>query len=273
MPARMPARASSTGRARLSRLCLATALAATFALAGCVSDGSLSTHARGTPASGAMAGSGDARQQVAQWGDRYESGPEDKANILGYADALRRNDQLDQALEVLRRGLIKHSKDRDIAAAYGKVLAQKGHFKEALNVIQQAQTPTRPDWRLMSAEAAIHDQLGDHAHARELYTNALKIAPGEPSILNNLAMSHVLDNDLKTAETILRSAMASGTTDTRIRQNLALVLGLQGPLCRGRAGRQRRPSARRGQGQHGLPEAHARPARQGARGRLREDAD
>ncbi|MDJ0931043.1 tetratricopeptide repeat protein [Breoghania sp.] len=56
----------------------------------------------------------------------------------------------------------------------------------------------------------------------------MKIVPGEPSVLNNLAMSHVLENDLTSAEKILRSAMASSTKDTRIRQNLALVLSLQG---------------------------------------------
>ncbi|PTW62837.1 Flp pilus assembly protein TadD [Breoghania corrubedonensis] len=233
MPARMSARAGSIVRARAHSVCLSAALAAAFALSGCVTDG-VSTHTRGMSAAGqsssasAVPGSGDARQQVERWGQRYESEPNEKANILGYADALRRNDQLDQATEVLRRGLIKQKKDREISAAYGKVLAQSGHFKEALNVIQQAQTPTQPDWRLMSAEAAIHDQLGDHQNARHLYTEALKIVPGEPSVLNNLAMSYVLDNDLTTAEKILRTAMAGGAKNTRIRQNLALVLGLQG---------------------------------------------
>ena len=227
----MSARASSIRHSRARVVFMGAVLAAAFALSGCVSDGAMSGRGRGFSSSASSSvppGSGDARQQVAQWGDRYESAPDEKTNILAYADALRRNDQLDQAMEVLRKGIIKHRKDREIAAAYGKILAQKGHFKEALNVIQQAQTPTQPDWRLMSAEAAIHDQLGDHQKARYLYAEALKIAPGEPSILNNLAMSHVLDNDLTSAEKILRSAMASGTKDTRIRQNLALVLGLQG---------------------------------------------
>ncbi len=223
----MPARINSSDPAAphtsrpMRRLTAIAGLAAALALAGCVSDGSLTGSGQGT--SGAVT-----HQAIGQWASRYEADPTEKANILGYADALRRNDQLDQSMEVLRRGLIKHQKDREIAAAYGKILAQKGHFKEALNVIQQAQTPTRPDWKLMSAEAAIHDQLGDRKRARYLYTEALKIVPGEPSVLNNLAMSHVLENDLTTAEKILHSAMASNKADPRVRQNLALVLGLQG---------------------------------------------
>ncbi|WP_319772405.1 tetratricopeptide repeat protein [Breoghania sp.] len=212
---------ASRKTAPLRRLAVIASLAAALMLGGCVSDGKVSSP------SGAS-GAGVSLQAVGQWASRYEADPSDKTNILGYSDALRRNDQLDQSMEVLRRGLIEHQKDREIAAAYGKILAQKGHFKEALNVIQQAQTPTRPDWKLMSAEAAIRDQLGERKRARYLYTEALKIVPGEPSVLNNLAMSHVLENDLTTAEKILRSAMARNRTDPRVRQNLALVLGLQG---------------------------------------------
>ncbi|MDJ0931042.1 tetratricopeptide repeat protein [Breoghania sp.] len=121
----------------------------------------MSAHTRGQSSAPAP-GTADTIKAVGYWEKRYETEPEEKANILGYAGALRRNDQLDQALEVLRRGLIKHREDREIAAAYGKILAQKGRFKEALNVIQEAQPPTQPDCKLMSAEAAIHDQLGDH---------------------------------------------------------------------------------------------------------------
>jgi len=38
----------------------------------------------------------------------------------------------------------------------------------------------------------------------------------------------VLEGDLKTAETYLRSAVAAPGSDSRVRQNLALVVGLQG---------------------------------------------
>lgn len=227
----MRASTETPARSRPARTRLLAVAACVFMLAGCVSDGSLSTHNRGLMGGSGAQTSGESEtghEATGYWGDRYASNPGDKANILGYAGALRRNDQLDQAREVLRKGVIKHRKDREIAAAYGKILAQNGRFKEALNVIQQAQTPTRPDWKLMSAEAAIHDQLGDHTRARRMYTETLKIVPGEPSVLNNLAMSYVLEDDLDTAEKILRTAMERGKPDTRIRQNLALVLGLQG---------------------------------------------
>ena len=52
--------------------------------------------------------------------------------------------------------------------------------------------------------------------------------PGEPSILSNLGMSHLLEGDLKTAENYMRQAVETQGADSRVRQNLALVVGLQG---------------------------------------------
>ena len=45
---------------------------------------------------------------------------------------------------------------------------------------------------------------------------------------NNLALSYALDGKADKAEQLLRTAVASGYDDKRVRQNLALVLGVQG---------------------------------------------
>ena len=52
--------------------------------------------------------------------------------------------------------------------------------------------------------------------------------PDEPSVLSNLGLSYVLSKDLPKAEEILRRAYAGTRADARVRQNLALVVGLQG---------------------------------------------
>ena len=123
---------------------------------------------------------------------------------------------------------IAHPKDRQVLAAYGKALAAAGQLEPALDAVRRAQTPEYPDWKLLSAEAAILDQLGQSKEAREIYRRALDLKPNEPSILSNLGMSYVLEGDLKTAETYLRSAVEASGADSRVRQNLALVVGLQG---------------------------------------------
>ena len=52
--------------------------------------------------------------------------------------------------------------------------------------------------------------------------------PEEPSVLSNLGLSYVLSKDLPKAEEVLRRAYASTRADARVRQNLGLVVGLQG---------------------------------------------
>ena len=112
--------------------------------------------------------------------------------------------------------------------AYGKALAGAGQFEPALDAVRRAQTPEYPDWKLLSAEGAILDQLGKQAEARALYRKALDLKPNEPSVMSNLGMSYVLEGDLRTAEVQLRSAAQAPGADSRVRQNLALVVGLQG---------------------------------------------
>ena len=158
----------------------------------------------------------------------YESNRDEKATGLAFAELLAAAGRSDQALAVMQQMAIKHSEDRDVLAAYGKAQAGAGNLNGALRSIRNAQRPDAPDWKLMSAEGAIHDQLGNSVQARALYKRALDMAPGEASILSNLGMSYVLEGDLPTAESYLSAAAGAKGADSRIRQNLALVVGLQG---------------------------------------------
>lgn len=161
-------------------------------------------------------------------GESYASNPNDKRIATNFAAALQMDGDADQSLAVMRKLAIAYPKDRDVLAAYGKALAANGQFEPALDAVRRAQTPEYPDWRLVSAEAAILDQMGHRDEARQNYRKALDLKPNEPSILSNLGMSYVLEGDLRTAETYMRSAAQQPNADSRVRQNLALVVGLQG---------------------------------------------
>ncbi len=161
-------------------------------------------------------------------GQAYEKNPRDPVNGVNYANLLRMNGRDAQALAVMQQVAIANPDDRNVLAAYGKAQAATGQLQQALDTIGRAQTPDRPDWRLISAEGAILDQMGRPNDARQRYRDALDIQPNEPSVLSNLGMSYLLTGDLRTAETYLRSAAGQPSADSRVRQNLALVVGLQG---------------------------------------------
>lgn len=161
-------------------------------------------------------------------GQRYDKNPKDKSVGMTYANILRMSGKNGQALSVMQQVAIANPTDREVLAAYGKAQAAAGQLEQALGTIGRAQTPDRPDWRLKSAEGAILDQLGRSNEARARYRDALDTQPNEPSVLSNLGMSYVLTGDLRTAETYLRQASQQPGADSRVRQNLALVVGLQG---------------------------------------------
>jgi Flp pilus assembly protein TadD len=98
-------------------------------------------------------------------------------------------------------------------------------------VLSSAHTPERPDWRVLSAQGAAADQLGQHQQAQALYETALRIKPDDPGVLSNLGLSYALSQKLPEAETVLRKAAAQPNADVRARQNLSLVLGLQGKFA------------------------------------------
>jgi len=165
---------------------------------------------------------------VAEWTRRYQASPDNRDNALGFAQALRNDARPGQAVEVLQKAMLQFPKDVAVASAYGKALAENGEFEEALKVVRAANNPRTPDWRLTSAEGAIQDALGNPGEARRLYQEALKLAPEEPTVLNNLGLSYVFTNELPKAEAALKRAVTNSRADSRVRQNLALVVGLQG---------------------------------------------
>jgi Flp pilus assembly protein TadD len=55
--------------------------------------------------------------------------------------------------------------------------------------------------------------------------------PDEPSVLSNLGLSYMLQNNLPRAEETLRRAHERNPAASRVRANLALVLGLEGKLA------------------------------------------
>lgn len=158
----------------------------------------------------------------------YTSSPQDRATAIKYAAVLRKRGQFSQAVAVLQNIAIKNPNDREVLGAFGKALADAGRLAEAASVLARAHTPENPNWSILSAQGSVADRMGDHEGARIYYQAALKIVPNEPTVLSNLGLSYMLSRDLPKAEAALRQAADSPRADTRVRQNLALVLSLQG---------------------------------------------
>jgi Flp pilus assembly protein TadD len=210
----------------VARHLVSAALVAVLAasLGGCqtMSDVTGSLASRTEPAAD------DPRRAVELYGERYRKNPKDADTALAYGQALRTTGQRAQACAVLEQATIANPGNKALLAAYGRALADNGNLQTAFDVLSRAHNPDNPDWSILSVQGTVLDKMGRHDEARRYYASALRIAPDEPSVLSNLGLSYMLTKELPKAEETLRRAYAGAHTDGRIRQNLALVVGLQG---------------------------------------------
>jgi Flp pilus assembly protein TadD len=175
-------------------------------------------------------------ENTQKWAKYWQTHQKDSKAAMSYAAHLRALSKHDQALSVLRKTAMSNPQDTEILAAYGKQLAVMRQFPEANKVLYKATATGTPTWEILSLHGTVLDRLGKHKEARSQYGSALKASPDNPKVVNNFAMSHAISGDPKKAEDLLLKAIAksAGRDDAQLRQNLALVLGLQGEFERAR---------------------------------------
>ena len=166
------------------------------------------------------------RELAAAWNQK----PGDEITGFAYADALTKLGQQTVALDVLKAVSVAHPADGAVQAKIGKTLLSAGRPGEAASVLERAVASKQADWKVYSALGSAYDQQGQYELARTQYNKALALQPNSISVQNNLGMSYALQGKLPEAERILRLAVAQpgSASVPRVRQNLALVVGLQG---------------------------------------------
>jgi Flp pilus assembly protein TadD len=169
-----------------------------------------------------------------EWAAAYAKKPEEAGNVLGYARALRALGSDDKALEVLKTGFEASPINGDIAAELGRLALEMNHLEIAKPALEMADQQAIRDWKTLSAQGTLRAKQGRYDQAQQYYLAALEIQPDAVSVINNLALSYMLDGKAQKAEELLRKAVSNGHDDKRLRQNLALVLGLQGKFAEAR---------------------------------------
>src|SRR5262249_3296185 len=216
-------------RARSARLLASAALLLAVGLvtAGCQTTQS-SDSASAMAAVAPSRDDADPRGAASAWGERHRANPNDPVAAINYAQALRASGQRSQAVAVLEQVALNNPKNTAVLGAYGRALADAGNYQQALDVLNQAHTPDRPDWRILSVQGAVLDQMGRHEEAQRYYATALKIVPDESSVLSNPGLPSAWSRGVGRAGRPLRTAGPRPGAEPRVRQNLALVVGLQG---------------------------------------------
>jgi Flp pilus assembly protein TadD len=209
------------------RLCGVAVVLSAIALGGCRDFGDVTASISGSSSQMPSDPEG-LRAYSDHWGKIYADKPGEKYASINYARALRALTRYQEAAAVMQAAAVKASKDYEVLGEYGKALADNGDLAQARDVLSRSYPADRPSWALLSVQGSVSDRLDDHEKAQAFYRSALKIAPDEPSVLSNLGLSYALSKQLGSAEEVLQQAASNPRADARIRQNLALVLALEG---------------------------------------------
>jgi Flp pilus assembly protein TadD len=220
-----------TGVARrvLTAATFAAFTAGTLSLGGCAGAGlgDMAASQAPEPPKGAATAS-DLEKATEYWGKKYAENSRDGAAALNYAKNLKAMGRKKEALGVLQTVHPLNTQDREHLSEYGRLALELDQVSTAKQLLERADDPAKPDWRVLSARGTVLAKEGQYKDAIGFYQRALAIAPSQPSVLNNLAMAYAMEGEAAKAEGILRQAADVPESDTRVRQNLALVLGLQG---------------------------------------------
>ncbi len=162
------------------------------------------------------------------WGKLYSKNPRDLGAALAYAQSLKTLGHKREALAVLQQASLMHGTNRELAADYGRLALELDQVSVAKKLLEVADDPGNPDWRVILARGTALAKEGSYKEAISFYERAQALKPRHPSVLNNLALAYTMSGEPERGEQLLRQASASGVPDAKVRQNLALVLGLQG---------------------------------------------
>lgn len=169
-------------------------------------------------------------EAVSELGKTWQADPADVSKGLAYANALESIGQTDKQITVYEQLVQRNPGNGKLQGLYGRKLVATGRGADAIPVLERAAANGNDDWRIQSALGSAYDQQGLYQKARPHYEKALAADPQNLSVMNNLGMSYALEGNLKQAEATLRQAdsLPRSKSEPRIRQNLALVVGLQG---------------------------------------------
>ncbi|MFN3837108.1 MAG: tetratricopeptide repeat protein [Brevundimonas sp.] len=172
----------------------------------------------------------DALSRSVFWASEQEADPTDAVAGVKLAQALRDLGRYDQAAEAAQATLNLQPNNLDALLELGRAHIARGQAFYGVAPLEKARNLAPRDWRSYSLLGVAYEQVRRFDDARAAWNQALAVSPDNPDVLTNAATAALTRGDAPGAETLLRRAAAQPTASAKVRQNLALALGLQGKM-------------------------------------------
>ncbi len=172
----------------------------------------------------------DALSRSVFWASEQQADPTNAVAGVKLAQALRELGRYDQAAEAAQATLNMKPTDLDALLELGRAHIARGQAFYGVAPLEKARDLAPRDWRAYSLLGVAYEQVRRFDDARAAWNQALVLSPNNPDVLTNAATAALTQGDAPGAETLLRRAAAQPTASAKVRQNLALALGLQGKM-------------------------------------------
>jgi Flp pilus assembly protein TadD len=173
----------------------------------------------------------DPLARAAFWSNQAGLDPRDIEADVHLAAALRALGQNAEAAQAAGQALVVDPNNRDALMEQARAYLAAGKGFYAVAPLEKLKAADARDWKTWSLLGVAYGQVSRDDDAAAAMRQALVLSPNNPAVLSNQAMQAAAHGDLPTAETLLRQAAADPRATIQERQNLALVLGLQGKLA------------------------------------------
>ncbi len=173
----------------------------------------------------------DPLTQSAFFANQYDHDPMNARIGLYLSNALRAMGRPAEAADAAHRVLLFAPDNMDALLSAARAHIADNNAFYAIDPLEHAITLKPKDWQAYSLIGVAYDQVKRTADAQTAWATALQLSPNNPAVLTNMAMSKAEDGDFAGAEPLLRTAVAQSGATLQIRQNLALILGLEGKMA------------------------------------------
>jgi Flp pilus assembly protein TadD len=173
---------------------------------------------------------GDPLTQAAFFTEQFEHDPTNAEIGLHLSDALRALGRYAEAADTAHRVLLFAPNNTDVLLAAARAHIADNNAFYAIDPLKHLLELKANSWEAYSLLGVAYDQVKRPDDAQVAWAQALKLSPNNPAVLTNIAMSKAANGDLAGAEPLLRTAAAQKDVTIQTRQNLALVLGLEGKM-------------------------------------------
>ncbi|QTC87355.1 tetratricopeptide repeat protein [Brevundimonas pondensis] len=170
----------------------------------------------------------DALSRSVFWSQEQQINPMDPMAGVKLAQALREMGQFDQAAETAQSVLTVQPANLEAMLEVGRAHIARGQAFYGIAALEQARAAAPRDWRPLSLLGVAYQQVRRSDDAKAAWNEALHLSPDNPDVLTNAAIARMGEGDAPSAEILLRRAVAQPGATLKVRQNLALALGLQG---------------------------------------------